>query len=59
VPNIFELIDTNIQWRDKTATVKVLETFKYGTLQEEKEYTYHLHYYDERWKVTGYDITNK
>ena len=39
VPNIFELVDTNIQWRDKTATVKVLETFKYGTLQEKKEYT--------------------
>ena len=59
VPNIFELVDTNIQWRDKTATVKVLETFKYGTLQEKKEYTYHLRLYDERWKLTGYDITNK
>ena len=59
VPNIFEIIETNILWRDKTATVHVLETFKYGTLQEEKEYTYYLRLFDERWKVTGYDITNK
>lgn len=59
VPNIFEIIETNIRWRNKTATVNVLETFRYGTLQEEKEYTYYLRLFDERWKVTGYDITNK
>ena len=59
VPNLFEILETNIQWRDGTATVTVLETFTYGTLQEEKEYTYYLRLYNERWKVTGYDITNK
>ena len=59
VPNLFEITETNIQWRDGTATVDVLETFAYGTLIEEKEYTYFLRLYDERWKVTGYEITNK
>ena len=59
VPNLFEITETNIQWRDGTATVDVLETFTYGTLKEEKEYTYFLRLYDERWKVTGYEITNK
>jgi hypothetical protein len=59
VPNMFEITETNIDWRDKKTTVKVLETFIYGTLREDKEYTYYLQLFDERWKVTGYEITNK
>ena len=56
IPVDYEIEETYIKMRD--AQVKVLETFKYLGLVEQKRYTYHLHLYGDRWLVESYDVIN-
>jgi hypothetical protein len=56
IPVDYEIEETYIKGRD--AQVKVLETFKYLGLIEEKRYTYHLHRYGEKWLIESYDVIN-
>ncbi len=43
---------------ENNATVEVLETFKYGTLIENKLYKYYLHRYGNIWLLESYEVLN-
>jgi hypothetical protein len=56
IPVDYDIVKTVIEKSD--AQVTVIETFKYINLVEEKQYTYYLHLYGDKWRLVEYDVVN-
>jgi len=57
IPCEYDIVKTIIE--KKKADVTVIETFKVKSLVEKKEYTYHLHLYEDKWFLEYYEVRNK
>ncbi|MFW6181369.1 MAG: hypothetical protein ACOC8N_06435 [Spirochaetota bacterium] len=58
IPTGFEIQRTVIDNQKRDAEVTVLQTHRYGNLEEQKRYVYHLHRYGDLWMLVSYAVQN-